>query len=187
MRSSKINIINSPSPNDGVFLLILFISGVPKFFEIKTFPNDKETIFRNFTNEWLITKKEFTIDRNIQDINIEFNCENKNGFITESVGRYLNGGSFSNILHESTRTRKTFEDPLVEIFEPDELEEEINFPLQRVRMRSELDNHYMKKSNTDSETLTISSSKGSGSIANFNNSKHGRHTSHMEFKNVKKY
>ena len=141
MKSSKINIINSPSPNEGVFLFIMIVDSRPFYFEIKTIPNDKETIFRNFGSEWLITRKEYTIDRNFQDIKIEFNCENKNGFVTESISRYLNGGSFANILQESTRSRKTFDDPLVEMFEHDD-EEEINFPLQRNRMRSDIDNNY---------------------------------------------
>jgi hypothetical protein len=189
MKSSKINIINSPSPNEGVFLLILFISGIPFYFETKTLPNDKETIYKNYSNEWLITRKEFVIDSNNLDVVVELNGE-KNGFITESLSRHMNSGSFANILQESARSRKTFEDPLVELFEPSELEEEINFPLQRARIRPEVDHQYVKRNllNTESDTLTISSSKGSiSTMGNYNLSKHGRQTSHMDFKNVKYY
>ena len=72
IKSKKIEVINSPSPDEGVFLMCLFLNGAQLFYEIKIFPNEKEKVFINtenkasslvsFSNEWLIMKKKFVLE-----------------------------------------------------------------------------------------------------------------------------
>lgn len=80
VNSKKIEVINSPSPDEGVFLLVLFFTGYQAFFEVKLLPNEKEKFYNynsdnnnsnrssnnilgNFTNEWLLVKKKVGINR----------------------------------------------------------------------------------------------------------------------------
>ncbi len=63
--SEKINEINSASPDECVFLLIGFISGIPFNFEVKIYPNEIEKPKENeFANEWLIAKYSTIIEKN---------------------------------------------------------------------------------------------------------------------------
>lgn len=63
--SEKINEIDSPSPDENVFLLIVFISGIPFNFEVNVFPNEVDKAKENeFGNDWLIAKQKIIIDKN---------------------------------------------------------------------------------------------------------------------------
>ena len=60
--SDKIETIYSPSPDESVFLLVIFYHGIQCHYEVKVIPNEeekntKEDILNNFNNNWLITKK----------------------------------------------------------------------------------------------------------------------------------
>lgn len=74
--SSKIETIYSPSPDEGVFLLILFMKGAHYFYEVKVIPNEVEQCiensnneleinFDNFSNQWLVMKRKFKLKNEI--------------------------------------------------------------------------------------------------------------------------
>ena len=69
--SNNIETIFSPSPDESIFLLIIFYYGIQCQYEVKVIPNEEEkneddSILSNFKNNWLITKKNFKI--NINDL-----------------------------------------------------------------------------------------------------------------------
>ena len=86
--SKKIEVINSPSPDEGIFLMCLFLNGAQYFYEVRIFPNEKEKVFRdaenksclsNYSNEWLIVKKNFKFE-NLSNLP---NFPNKNSFLPQ--------------------------------------------------------------------------------------------------------
>jgi hypothetical protein len=80
--SSKIETIYSPSPDEGMFLLIIFFKGSQQFYEVKVIPNEEdknfnksdnsnnnninevENILENYNNQWLIMKRNFNLKEN---------------------------------------------------------------------------------------------------------------------------
>ena len=69
--SDNIETIFSPSPDENIFLLIIFYYGIQCQYEVKVIPNEEEksdddSILSNFKNNWLIVKKNFKI--NINDL-----------------------------------------------------------------------------------------------------------------------
>jgi hypothetical protein len=204
LKSSKIDEINTPSVNEGVFLLILFISGIPFCYEVKGIPNEKEPTYSNeFSNEWLILKKEFSFDKSKDIIEIEPTFENG---VIESMSKFIikkfnNLHTSINSVVTSSRS-KNFKDPLNELFETDNSKNfpmNYDYPLSRSvapkqsHNTIETDNmkynsrHRRVASNSE-ETLTISSSKGTSiansqagnSINTLNNSKHRKQMSMNE-------
>jgi hypothetical protein len=209
-RSNKIDEINTPSVNEGVFLMILFISGIPFYYEVKGIPNEKERTSTNeFSNEWLILKKEFSIEKGKSET-IEINTGMDKGVSIESMSRFINK-KFNNLqtstasVVTSTRSKNNFKDPLNEIFEMDDDSNKnypmnYDYPLSRKVIPKQnnfntvdIDNnkHHKRMISGSEETLTISSSKGTsmvnsqtGNSSNtLNNSRHKKHLSLNEFKN----
>ena len=105
--SSKIETIFSPSPDEGMFLLIIFFKGSQQFYEVKVIPNeedknfinenlsnnsnhDVENILENFSNQWLIMKRTFTLKENI---GFDLSDSMKNVKIESAINyiNYLNG------------------------------------------------------------------------------------------------
>lgn len=82
--SEKINEIDSPSPDESVFLMIIFLSGIPFNFEVKIYPNDLDKPKENeFSNEWLIAKYSHIVDKHnlFTSENMQINnFKNKNEF-----------------------------------------------------------------------------------------------------------
>jgi hypothetical protein len=212
LKSSKIDEINTPSVNEGVFLLILFISGIPFCYEIKGIPNEKETTYSNeFSNEWLILKKEFSIDKGkIEAIELEPNFDK--GVVIESMTRFINKKFSNNNLQSSiqsagTSTRsKNFKDPLNELFETDSAKNypmNYDYPLSRSTVPKQslntietdgmrTNSRHKRMASNSEETLTISSSKGTVSMVNsqagnstntLNTSKHKKQLSMTELNN----
>ena len=95
MMSKKIDVINSPSPDEGIFLLCLFLNGAQYFYEVKVLPNEKEKVFQdpenksclsNYSNEWLIVKKNFEFE-NISNMQ---NFPSKISFFPQKKSNYEN-------------------------------------------------------------------------------------------------
>lgn len=74
--SSQIETIFSPSPDEGIFLLMLFLKGAQLFFEVKVLPNEEDKFFvnsnnqfqynlENFGNQWLIMKRKFSLKNEV--------------------------------------------------------------------------------------------------------------------------
>ena len=74
LASPKIETIFSPSPDEGIFLLILFFKTSQSYFEVKIIPNEEDKcfkedseenqIFEKFSNEWLIRTQKFDFINN---------------------------------------------------------------------------------------------------------------------------
>ena len=74
LASQKIETIFSPSPDEGIFLLILFFKTSQSYFEVKIIPNEEDKCFKdncqenqileNFSNEWLIRTQKFDFINN---------------------------------------------------------------------------------------------------------------------------
>ena len=81
--SDKIETIYSPSPDESVFLLVIFYHGIQCHYEVKVTPNEEEknsdnSILSNFNNNWLITKKKIEININeLNNRNFEYNLKNE--------------------------------------------------------------------------------------------------------------
>ena len=96
--SEKIETIYSPSPDESIFLLVIFYHGIQCHYEVKVTPNEEEknsedTILNNFNNNWLITKKKYEIDINkLNNNNFEYNLRNEIENIDKinTVTDYLN-------------------------------------------------------------------------------------------------
>ena len=74
LASPKIETIFSPSPDEGIFLLILFFKTSQSYFEVKIIPNEEDKCFKdnskenqileNFSNEWLVKTQKFDFINN---------------------------------------------------------------------------------------------------------------------------
>jgi hypothetical protein len=213
-KSAKIDEIHTPSISEGVFFMLLFIGGIPFCFEVKSIPNEKEKFTNNdFGNEWLILKKEFSIDKGRLET-IEIDTGFDKGITIESMTRFINKKFTNNLTSSvtsivtSTSRSKNFKDPLTEIFETDNDDRNVNYydyPLSRKVIPPPKQNSFntietdgmnfnsrhRRRVSGSEETLTISSSKGT-SMANsqtgnstntLSNSRHKKQLSMNEFKN----
>ena len=145
--SDKIETIYSPSPDESVFLLVIFYHGIQCHYEVKVIPNEeekntKEDILNNFNNNWLITKKKYEINiKELNDNNFEYNLEkelenidkintvtdylnkklgnNQKSFFSKSSNLHLlqNKETKENIVRKNTNTYKTINNNINEIFE----------------------------------------------------------------------
>ena len=81
--SDNIETIFSPSPDENIFLLIIFYYGIQCQYEVKVIPNEEEkkdddSILSNFQNNWLITKKKFKININdLRKYDFEYDLTNE--------------------------------------------------------------------------------------------------------------
>ena len=74
LASPKIETIFSPSPDEGIFLLIIFFKTSQCYFEVKIIPNEEDKFFKddsneykileNFNNQWLIRTQKFDFFNN---------------------------------------------------------------------------------------------------------------------------
>jgi hypothetical protein len=147
LKSKKIEMINSPSPDEGVFLLVLFFGNFQCFLEVKLIPNEKEKLSGNselsqFSNDWLIMKKKSFVNFE-QGMTVKMKVGSTDRLMTMRnyiTKKYIVSGSkglqgtSSMSKNNNTQTLKTvntvstnknFKDPLTEIFE----EANYDFPL----------------------------------------------------------
>ena len=125
--SNNIETIFSPSPDESVFLLVIFYYGIQCQYEVKVIPNEEEksdddSILSNFKNNWLIVKKNFKI--NINDLikyDFEYDLQNEienvdkidkvNDFIinkTESKQRIFFSRSLNNKFFKKNKENNDF-------------------------------------------------------------------------------
>ena len=75
--SDKIKTIYSP--NENTFLLVIFYYGIQCHYEVRVNKNNKnvnKTIFSNFENKWIVSKKKFEIDiYKLSNLNFEFDLK----------------------------------------------------------------------------------------------------------------
>jgi hypothetical protein len=154
LKSKKIEVVNSPSPDEGVFLLVLFFSNFQCFFEVKLMPNEKDKFtthseFSQYSNDWLIMKKKLFINlepgasgmtiklkpssvdkvltvRNY--INKKFMVSGAKSFQGTSSMSKVSKNNNTQTITNSISTNKNFKDPLNELFE-EEVNYNYNFPL----------------------------------------------------------
>ena len=125
--SNNIETIFSPSPDESIFLLVIFYYGIQCQYEVKVIPNEEEksdddSILSNFKNNWLIVKKNFKI--NINDLikyDFEYDLQNEienvdkidkvNDFIinkTESKQRIFFSRSLNNKFFKKNKENNDF-------------------------------------------------------------------------------
>ena len=105
LASPKIETIFSPSPDEGIFLLILFLKTSQCYFEVKIIPNEEDKSFKdnsninenkileNFNNQWLIRTQKFDFCNNNGQFYFNFQPYlNKNKFeaANDFINRHLN-------------------------------------------------------------------------------------------------
>ena len=116
LASPKIETIYSPSPDEGIFLLIIFFKTSQCYFEVKIIPNEEEKFFKddnnginteynkenealeNFGNQWLIKTKKFDLGNNNGQFFFDYGnymnkikIDNVNNFINEHLNKNNNG------------------------------------------------------------------------------------------------
>lgn len=150
--TSKIESVFSPSPDQGVFILVLFYHGMQCHYEVKMMPNEEDKNFynsempplSNFGCNWILSKTKFTptCDENIK-FNLKNECENSNFIpVSDYIARKTGTNQLS-FLTKSTNTKLTsskisnvnYQDNILEMFENTNLEIEdlddelYNYPL----------------------------------------------------------
>ena len=107
LASPKIETIYSPSPDQGIFLLIIFFKTSQCYFEVKIIPNEEEKFFREddnmvnsdlnnddlllekFGNQWLIKTQKFDFGNNKGQFYFDFNGY-KNKIKIDTVNNFIN-------------------------------------------------------------------------------------------------
>lgn len=138
--TSSIDSVYSPSPDKGIFLLVIFYKNMQCHYEVTLIPNEEDSVFtsRNeeerklfahrFSPQWLIVKNKYVLNVD-QSLMIDLKKEVFNGRIM-TMNDYLakkTGMKSKSILAKSTATRITtpsklsscnyFKDTLNEIFD----------------------------------------------------------------------
>ena len=103
LASPKIETIFSPSPDEGIFLLILFFKTSQCYFEVKIIPNEEDKFFKddsnenrmfeNFNNQWLIRTQKFDFCNNNGQFFFNFQPylnKNKIGTVNDFINDHLN-------------------------------------------------------------------------------------------------
>ena len=128
LASPKIETIYSPSPDQGIFLLIIFFKTSQCYFEVKIIPNEEEKFFREddtglnnelnnddlllekFGNQWLIKTQKFNFCNNNGQFFFDFNAyKNKikidtmNNFINQHLNKNNNSNNNINNFVKSSR------------------------------------------------------------------------------------
>ena len=132
LASSKIETIYSPSPDQGIFLLIIFFKTSQCYFEVKIIPNEEEKFFREddtglnnelnnddlllekFGNQWLIKTQKFNFCNNNGQFFFDFNSyKNKikidtmNNFINQHLNKCNNSNNINNFNKSSRNNYNT--------------------------------------------------------------------------------
>ena len=129
LASPKIETIYSPSPDQGIFLLIIFFKTSQCYFEVKIIPNEEEKIFKDendkeinninmdeelllekFGNQWLIKTQKFDIGNNNGQYYFDFNryrnkikIDTMNNFINQHLNNNMNINNNMNNFTKSSR------------------------------------------------------------------------------------
>lgn len=68
--TSKIDTVYSPSPDQGVFLLVIFYKDMQCHYEVKMYPNEEEKmnddtckLLSNFSSNWIISKSKYCLNK----------------------------------------------------------------------------------------------------------------------------
>jgi len=106
LASPKIETIFSPSPDEGIFLLIIFFKTSQCYFEVKIIPNEEDKnfideynnnnefkILENFNNQWLIRTQKFDLCNNNGQFFFNFQPylnRNKYETVNDFINSHLN-------------------------------------------------------------------------------------------------
>ena len=115
--SNNIETIYSPSPEENIFLLVLFYNGIQYHFEVKMnlnneekniYNNNKNQILLNSNNYWMISKFKYEIEE--QKLKIPFDFDIKIEIINNgkifTMADYLNKKNKNNIINNSKEKNK---------------------------------------------------------------------------------
>ena len=119
LASPKIETIYSPSPDQGIFLLIIFFKTSQCYFEVKIVPNEEEKFFRDeneinnndndillekFGNQWLIKTQKFDLRNNNGQYFFDFSgymnkikIDTADNFISRHLNKNNNNNNNNNI------------------------------------------------------------------------------------------
>ncbi len=109
LASPKIETIFSPSPDEGIFLLIIFFKTSQCYFEVKIIPNEEDKSFiddsninneykilENFNNQWLIRTQKFDFCNNNGQFYFNFQPylnRNKYETVNDFINRHLSNNN----------------------------------------------------------------------------------------------
>jgi hypothetical protein len=194
--SSKIETIFSPSPDEGMFILILFFKGSQHFYEVKVIPNeiDKnfndlegnnsvnnniDNLLENYSNQWIIMKRDFTLKENI---GFDLSDSMKNVKIDSTINyiNYLNGltpSSKSNSLKNTFFTVNTNNKNLNTLMS----QNTNKFISSSINNNMRSNNYQMKKSNIEN----ISKGYSNNNVPNNNNDLESQSNNDKNNNNIK--
>ena len=109
--SEKIETIYSPSPEQNIFILVLFYKGMQCHYEVTMYPNkidnfEKNNLLSKFNSEWLISKNEYELDEQSLkvpfdfDLRIEINNSNIKS-MTDYCNNELNLNNTDNDINDN--------------------------------------------------------------------------------------
>ena len=190
LASPKIETIYSPSPDQGIFLLIIFFKTSQCYFEVKIIPNEEEKFFREddnminndlnnddlllekFGNQWLIKTQKFDLGNSKGQFFFDFNgYKNKikidtvNNFINKHLNKNNNSNN-NNDFNKSSRNNYNNTNYLYNMN---------TFPNSNINYNQENNNQYMMM--TDINNVN--------NINNFGNSNNGFGYTTQGFKDSK--
>ena len=196
--SSKIETIFSPSPDEGMFILILFFKGSQHFYEVKVIPNeiDKnfndlegnnsinnniDNLLENYSNQWIIMKRDFTLKENI---GFDLSDSMKNVKIDSTINyiNYLNGltpSSKSNSLKNTVFTVNTNNKNLNTLMS----QNTNKFISSSINNNMRSNNYQMKKSNI--ENISKVYSNNNNNVPNNNNDLESQSNNDKNNNNIK--
>ena len=191
LASPKIETIYSPSPDQGIFLLIIFFKTSQCYFEVKIIPNEEEKFFREddnminndlnnddlllekFGNQWLIKTQKFDLGNSKGQFFFDFNgYKNKikidtvNNFINKHLNKNNNSNNNNNDFNKSSRNNYNNTNYLYNMN---------TFPNSNINYNQENNNQYMMM--TDINNVN--------NINNFGNSNNGFGYTTQGFKDSK--
>ena len=193
--SEKIESIYSPSPEQNIFILVLFYKGMQCHYEVTMYPNKidnfkKNNLLSKFNSEWLISKNEYELDEQALkvpfdfDLRIEINNSNIKS-MTDYCNNELNLNN-NNINDNINNTHKENKNIInlsndFDGFVNENKYEEYNYPLtlpvnkndnnKKNINKNELISHASTNSHSNKPSLSLSkNSIGKNNNANSNNS-----------------
>lgn len=119
--SNNIETIYSPSPEENIFLLVLFYKGMQCHYEVKMVNNEEKNIYNNKmlinnSNYWLISKCKYELNEQAFEIPFDFDIkvEINNGIIS-TMADYLNKKTKNNNITDNKDNKKDIQENNINI------------------------------------------------------------------------
>ena len=186
--TNNIETIYSPSPEEGVFILVLFYSGVQCHYEVKYDLNNDYNL-KNYENNWLISKFKFELDEKYFEIPFDFDMKMKindeirdiqlmNDYLNKKIKNKQKNNENINLknLDKNNKEIKTLDDSLSDVFDISEFDDEqiykeYNYPLATKNNNEKINLNIMNIKNNSSEVYHESTNYYSNKVIALDSSK----------------